>query len=336
MDWIAALLHELRNGEPVARVTLAAVRGSAPREAGACMLVGRTRQQGTIGGGHLEFVALDLARKLLEGGEAARLERFPLGASLGQCCGGIVELWFQRHDAGDVAFLEEALAARAGHVIATERTQGSAARMRLLTLAEAESEGALFVTDDIGTRATLVRGGERATLYERIDTSATSLWLFGAGHVGQALVGTLAALPFDITWVDSRDGVFPASLPANVRALHAPQPADEAGVIPAGAWSLVMTHSHDEDFEICRALLAHGRCGWIGLIGSLPKANRFRQRLRHRGFSGDAIARIATPIGIGGIASKEPAAIAVSIAAQLLQLREARAIEARPARAAKD
>jgi xanthine dehydrogenase accessory factor len=144
----------------------------------------------------------------------------------------------------------------------------------------------------------------------------------------------LAALPFGITWIDSRDDIFPASLPSNVRALHAPQPADEVDAIPPGAWALVMTHSHDEDFEICRALLALRRCGWIGLIGSKPKANRFRQRLRQRGFSDADIASIVTPIGIGGIASKEPAAIAVSVAAQLLRLREAHAAQAQATRAA--
>ena len=336
MDWITSLLHDLRGGETVVRVTLAAVRGSAPREAGACMLVGRSGQKGTIGGGHLEFVALELARELLEGGDRSRLDRFPLGASLGQCCGGIVELWFQRHDAGDIAFLEHALRVRAGGVIAMERAQGAGAQLRLVTIAEARREGAsgLAAGDGLGTRAVLVRNRDVATLYERIDIHATPLWLFGAGHVGQALVGMLAALPFEVTWIDSRDDVFPPSPPANVRRFHAPQPEDEVRAIPEGAWVLVMTHSHDQDFEICRALLAHMRCGWIGLIGSGPKAKRFRQRLRSRGFSEADIARIVTPIGIDGIASKEPAAIAVSVAAQLLRLRDARATQALATRAA--
>jgi xanthine dehydrogenase accessory factor len=92
-----------------------------------------------------------------------------------------------------------------------------------------------------------------------------------------------------------------------------------------------MTHSHDEDFEICRALLDRGDAGWIGLIGSAPKANRFRQRLRQRGYGEAAIASITTPIGIPGIASKEPAAIAVAVVAQLLQLREALAHAVAPA-----
>jgi xanthine dehydrogenase accessory factor len=91
----------------------------------------------------------------------------------------------------------------------------------------------------------------------------------------------------------------------------------------AGAWALVMTHSHDEDFAVCQALLEHRGFGWAGVIGSLPKAARFRQRLLQRGYSTQDVARLTMPIGIGGIRSKEAAAIAVAVAAQLLQVREA-------------
>ncbi|MEO7744215.1 MAG: XdhC family protein, partial [Usitatibacter sp.] len=116
--------------------------------------------------------------------------------------------------------------------------------------------------------------------------------------------------------------------------IFAPQPADEVHEMPTGAFALVMTHSHDEDFAISEALLRHGRFGWAGVIGSASKAKRFRQRLQQRGFAEEAIARLTMPIGIDGIRSKEAAAIAVGVAAQLLQRREARdTAEARPATA---
>ena len=106
--------------------------------------------------------------------------------------------------------------------------------------------------------------------------------------------------------------------------------------MPAGAWALVMTHSHDEDFAIGEALLRDGRFGWAGVIGSAAKTKRFRQRLEQRGFSPQQVARLTMPIGIGGIHSKEAAAIAVAVAAQLLQLREAKAAaEDLPATAAR-
>jgi xanthine dehydrogenase accessory factor len=271
-DWLATLVQELRaTHEPIVRVVVAATRGSAPRDAGACMLVSADREWGTIGGGHLEHVATQTARGMLPAPVGStRHDRFSLGASLGQCCGGIVELSFQRYDGADLASLEKMLEDR-----------GSAVP------------------------------GE------------TDLWLFGAGHVGRALVHVLAALPFRITWIDSREAMLPHELPAGIRGLHSPYPAEEVKGMPAGAWALIMTHSHDEDLALCEALLADGRFAWAGVIGSAPKTARFRQRLRQRGFAPEAIRRLTMPIGIGAIRSKEPAAIAIAVAAQLLQVREA-------------
>ena len=271
-DWLATLVAELRGARaPIVRVEVAATRGSAPRDAGASMLVSADREWGTIGGGHLELVATQTARGMLTApAGTTRHDRFSLGASLGQCCGGIVELVFQRYDGDDLASLQEMLDARGGAI-----------------------------------------PGE------------TQLWLFGAGHVGRALVHVLADLPFRITWIDSREAMLPRELPASVRTLHSPYPAEEVKDMPAGAWALVMTHSHDEDLAICAALLAPGRFHWAGVIGSAPKTARFRQKLRQRGFAESAVARLTMPIGIGTIRSKEPAAIAVAVAAQLLQLREA-------------
>ena len=273
-DWLATLVERLRaTREPIVRVVVAATRGSAPRDAGACMLVSADREWGTIGGGHLELVATQTARGMLAAPPGSRRsDRFSLGASLGQCCGGIVELAFQRHDDADLASLEGMLAAR-GNAVPGE----------------------------------------------------TDLWLFGAGHVARALVNVLAELPFRITWIDSREAMLPRELPASVRSLHSPYPAEEVKDMPAGAWALVMTHSHDEDLAICEALLADGRFAWAGVIGSAPKTKRFRQKLAQRGFAADAIARLTMPIGIASIRSKEPAAIAVAVAAQLLQVREAAA-----------
>jgi xanthine dehydrogenase accessory factor len=298
-DWLATLEEALRrDAQPIVRVVVAATRGSAPREAGASMLVSAGREWGTIGGGHLELVATRTARDILAGSrESPRRDRFALGASLGQCCGGIVELWFERYDTSDLAALGEALRLRAA---------GS--------------------PDE--TLAALVSRDPNAARYERFAPALTPLWLFGAGHVGSAVVNVLSALPFAITWVDSREGQIPDPLPENVRALHSPQPAEEVPDMPAGAFALVMTHSHDEDLAIAAALLASGAFAWAGVIGSMPKTKRFRQRLAERGFAEDRIARLTMPVGIGGIRSKEPAAIAVAVAAQLLQEREARALGA--------
>ena len=323
-DWLRALHDALQTGAPVVRVVVAGVRGSAPREPGACMLVMPTREQGTIGGGHLEFVATRVAHDMLEASAVhSRLDRFSLGASLGQCCGGIVELWFQRYDASDLPFLAQALKARESGEAAVIASAASGTGHRLLSHDAALREGASAL-DGGDQDAVLLHREANPTLYERIVPRDTRLWLFGAGHVGKALVQVLAPLPFAINWIDSREEML-HDLPPNVLAIHSAEPADEVRDMSRGDWALVMTHSHDEDFAICEALLRHAAFGWAGVIGSAPKATRFRQRLLRRGFSPPDIARLVMPIGIGGIRSKEAAAIAVAVAAQLLQVRETHA-----------
>jgi xanthine dehydrogenase accessory factor len=164
----------------------------------------------------------------------------------------------------------------------------------------------------------------RETLIERIDTDHMPLWLFGAGHVGQALVRVLAELPFEVTWIDERSGIFPASLPENAAAVACDFPVDAVTDAPSGAMYLVLTHRHDLDFDLCRAILARDDMRWAGVIGSATKAASFRKRLARFGVPSERIARLVSPIGIEGIASKVPAAIAVAVVAQLLQV-EARA-----------
>ena len=301
IDWLATLLQRLQGGDTV-RVVVAATRGSVPREAGTCMLVSAGAIDGTIGGGHLELRAIEIARGMLQQpGSATRLDAFPLGATLGQCCGGAVTLWFERLGAQDLPFLHKAVHAR-----------------------EANPDALLVTRLEPGMKqrsiATSYLKEQGENLVERLAPDLTPLWLFGAGHVGTALVRVLEGLPFRVTWVDDREDVFPAQLPANVAARDA-----DAAAAPPGTFFLVMTHSHDLDYEIVRAILARGDFAWAGLIGSETKARRFRQRLAAQGVRPERIARLISPIGIGGIESKLPAAIAVSVAAQLQQALEARA-----------
>jgi xanthine dehydrogenase accessory factor len=309
-DWLAALVDRLAHEEAVVRVVVSAVRGSAPREPGACMLVGASQVDGTIGGGHLEWKALEIARGMLQPGadESPRVDRFVLGATLGQCCGGAVELWFERIAAAHRDFFLDALAQRrsgAALAIATPRELGTRAPR------------ALIAADPGDPRARLA-GPDRDILVERIDTGHVPLLLFGAGHVGRAIARVLAELPFDVTWVDERAEEFPASLPDNVTPLASDSPVDEVARAPRDAMYLVLTHRHDLDFDLCRAILRRGDFRWAGLIGSSAKAASFRKRLARQGVAPDRIARLTSPIGVRGIASKAPAAIAIGVAAQLL------------------
>lgn len=149
------------------------------------------------------------------------------------------------------------------------------------------------------------------------------LYLFGAGHVGRALVMALAPLPFAVTWVDSRPNAFPRFAPENVTLLSPEMPEGVLSDAPEGSLALVMSHSHALDLAITDAALRNPMIAHVGLIGSLSKRARFERRLREAGVDEGRIKGLICPIGIGGIASKEPSAIAAATAVQCLVLHEA-------------
>ena len=245
-------------------------------------------------------------------------------------CGGAVELWMERFTRADMPLLRRAArAANSGAPASMEVTltpKGITRAVRVLSLDAAK--------DARVARVTLVSSDESHTLVERIDVARTPVWLYGAGHVGQALVRTLSELPFHVTWVDSRAELFPATLPANVDALPSRAPVDAAFGEPRAAHHIVMTHDHALDYELCKALLVRGEFASLGLIGSESKAARFRSRLKREGATQEQIVRLVCPIGLTNISSKLPAAIAVGITAQLLT--QAPRIDGAPRRASDD
>lgn len=249
---------------PAVLVTVLDAKGSVPRGSGTRMLVFADRLVATIGGGHLEYQAIAHARRLLSGEAQALQIRHVLGPSLGQCCGGAVELGFERVGAAD--------AQRVGQLLSPVRQP---------------------------------------------------LALFGGGHVGRAIVNTLAPLPFAVRWIDSRDEIFPSDVPEGVECEHSsPVQAAVADLVPASR-VLIMSFSHAEDLDIVIACLRRIReradLPFVGLIGSQTKWATFRHRLEERGFTPAEIDHITCPIGIPGIPGKEPEVIAIAVAAQLLQ-----------------
>jgi xanthine dehydrogenase accessory factor len=291
-----------------ALVSLVKVEGSSPRESGARMIVRPSGAfNGTIGGGALEWEALDAARAALAAGRGAvRRRTISLGPDLAQCCGGRVQ-WlietFDARDGGELAAL--AAAERAGPFVA-EAIKGPDGRLARKVLAAPAGEGAEIEP--------LPGGGLR----ERFVDNATLLYLFGAGHVGRALILALAPLPFRTRWIDPRREVFPERAPANVAMVHASEPVRELGAAPDGAQVLVMTHSHPLDLAIVSEALRQQRFSFVGLIGSATKRARFLSQMRAAGLSEEALARLVCPIGLPGVEGKEPAVIAAAIAAQLL------------------
>ncbi len=259
MDWLRAAQQLRDEGQPGVLVTVAEVRGHAPREAGTKMVVSRDRTWGSVGGGNLEATAIARARQMIESGTAepemteARLSPHARNEHGRQCCGGVVRL------------LLEPLAVRP--VIA----------------------------------------------------------LFGLGHVGYELARILSRLPVRLLLVDSRpeqlDRVRLADVidgTADVSIHHTLLGEQVLEQLPRGAQAVIMTHDHAEDYALCDAALRLPQLGGIGLIGSSAKWARFQAQLADAGHRPETIARITCPIGQPGITGKDPAVIAVAVAAALL------------------
>jgi len=247
-NWISALAELQQQGEPCVLVTIIEEQGSTPRNAGSKMVVSATRLYDTIGGGHLEYKAMHIAREMLANGQhGTRLERFSLGASLGQCCGGVTVL-----------------------------------------------------------------------LFEPMGQVQAHIAVFGAGHVGRALVPLLASLPCRVRWIDSRPQEFPAFIPEGVRTIVNEEPVDEVDDLPKGCYCIVMTHNHALDLELTAAILKRNDFTWFGLIGSKTKRVKFEHRLRDRGFDPQVVQRMKCPMGLADVKGKLPMEIAVSVAAEII------------------
>ncbi len=316
-DWLTAALRA-----PAVLVTVAIVEGSVPREPGAKMLVTRDGFAGTVGGGHLEHRAIDMARTMLEEGGLARLERFALGPSLGQCCGGIAHLVFEVVDREQMALLDQRRNEDSWRLIAIGGMGPS-----LFDGAGRQLAGAPVPAFDrtLGTHVFTDAAGRR-WLADAVFAPRAHLMLFGAGHVGAAIVRALAELPCRVTWIDERDDMFPSEVPANVTVEATDTPEALVAQAAPGTTFLVMTHSHALDLRLSIAILSRVRTleltDWFGLIGSDTKRRQFEHRLRERGIANERIDAMVCPIGLPGIAGKAPAVIAVAVAAQLLAVWE--------------
>jgi xanthine dehydrogenase accessory factor len=262
MEWMKAVGRLRSQRLPGVLVTVLSVRGHAPREAGAKMVVAADGTWATVGGGNLEALAVERARAMIAAGaaepeviEVALSDKAPYQHGV-QCCGGEVKL-----------------------------------------------------------------------LLEPLPV-VPSVAIFGIGHVGLELARILARHDVELHLIDSRpDQLVPERLAvlddavANVHVHHVPVlPELVVGELPAGTHVLVMTHDHAEDAALCDAAIRRDDLATIGLIGSSAKWARFRRKLAEDGNSDPAIARITTPIGLPELTGKEPATIAVSVAAWLLPL----------------
>ena len=274
----------------VARVVIADVKGSAPREAGTSMLIWADGFSGTIGGGRLEFEAIAGARNLVSKAARPVVTKVALGPGLGQCCGGACTLVTEVFDQGQ---MQEISGDHFTRPIATNASDPPGSVLRKL------AHGADFLWQD-------------GWLVERVGSAPQPVFIYGAGHVGRALAALLGPMAeFDVTLADTREE-WRAGLPKACA-----DPLVTMAQAPADAAHFIMTHDHDQDFALCHAALLHGRMN-VGLIGSDTKWARFRTRLASLGHGADEIAGITCPIGDPSL-GKSPNAIAVGVAAALLK-----------------
>jgi len=253
MNWIQAANDCEQANQPFVLITVIQTRGSTPRDNDAKMLVTAIDSIDSIGGGQLEFAAIERAQTLLkQNSRCTVIESFQLGRDLEQCCGGQLELLF------------ECFPARQFNIV-----------------------------------------------------------LLGAGHIGRAIVRLLADLNCQVRWLDSRAECFPDDLPLNVEAETLDHAEQAISNCPPESWYLVMSHSHVLDQQLVEAILSRGDAHYCGLIGSKSKAAAFRGRLKRKGFSDVELAGLSSPIGLPGLKAKQPAEIAISVVAHLLQLNQA-------------
>lgn len=250
-EWLSVLAELADRKTPCVLITVVEAKGFTPRDSGTKMVVTADQQFCTIGGGNLEFQAIEEARTLLQDLTTAanKIKDYPLGPALAQCCGGSVSV-----------------------------------------------------------------------LLEPFLPNNKELLLFGAGHVGKEVVKVLAGLPVGIKWIDERDDEFPDAMPKNCEKIITATPASELQTISDNSFIIIMTHSHDLDYDLVKTAFKKGHFAYLGLIGSDTKRTRFEKKLVADGIKQKDLERLICPIGINGITGKHPREIALSAAAELLQL----------------
>ncbi len=309
MDWLG-LLRTIPQCEPTAMISVLATEGSAPRGAGTRMVVTARGEHGTIGGGALEFRAVEQARAILDLPPGAwRVQDYPLGPLLGQCCGGRVRVLVEHIDPASLGWITDA---REGRMLVSQ--------LKTATIERHLSDGPAA---PISARGDRPREGSR--LAETIGVHRRPLYLFGAGHVGQAIARHLAGLPLRLAWFDTRPVFETIGGVAVVPETRIEQCIDEAA---DDAAIVILTHDHALDYRLTLAALLRAPVAFVGLIGSQTKRTRFLSRLERDGIPAEARERLTCPIGLAGVTGKEPDVIAVALLAQLLQLPQAAQMQA--------
>ena len=307
VDWIGTAQRLITERRRAVLIMVTADKGSTPRDSGTWMLVSDDKQSGTLGGGELERLAEEAARAMLAGHGTWQRSSLhcALGPDLRQCCGGHVTLMLEPLDMSATDWLAQA--AESARVADNQysvlfQSNEPAATPRIIT-----NDGAL--------------SGITGVHLQLLTDTRLSLFLFGAGHVGQAVATLSTQLPLRLTVIDGRANQR-ALIPNadNIEVMGMDSAEEAAARVSSGSAALVMTHSHELDYTLCHALLTQNSAVFVGLIGSRSKANRFRSRLRKDNVPEKSLARLTSPIGSSGPKGKEPGVIALAALSEVLTL----------------
>ena len=256
-------IRDFLRREPAAiLVEVTGAAGSTPRDTDAWMLVSQRAIFATIGGGQLEYMAIDHARRALRSGLDAAPMDVPLGPEIGQCCGGRVGLSF--------------------------------------TPLNPELAGDLIARSD------------------REMAARPHVYVFGAGHVGDALAMALSLAPLRVVLVDTREDELMASTVPRVETCLTAMPEAVVLDAPPGSSFVVLTHDHALDFLIAAEALRRTDAAYVGMIGSKTKRATFRNWLSREAGQPDLYEKLVCPIGGTAVKDKRPAVIATLAAAEIM------------------
>ncbi len=260
--YLKKLSKNISFNKKIVKAKIIEVKGSSPNNLDDIILISTDTIFGTIGGGNLEYLVIDAARKLIDNNIANKVMSIPLGPGIGQCCGGYVQVKLSLHSNSKDALKNENF----------------------------------------------------------VNNVKPNLYVFGSGHIGQALISKLENINFNTFIIDSREDYLRMTNIKNVNYLLSKKPWEIVSKLEDNSYFIVLTHSHDYDLKILNEILKKNNI-FVGLIGSLTKKKRFYKRLIDNGYNKSIVEKIECPIGIDIGNSKDPNEIAFSIITRIISIK---------------
>jgi len=355
MTWLSSLQKAIALNNDCVLLTVIETKGSTPCSVGDKIVYSNKQLTfGSIGGGNLEYQALTLAQDLLgKDTNSTQLEKYPLGATLGQCCGGYVKVMFEsfinnsnklKKKNSWLETVSDLIEKQQDFVVATiidnQTDKGNSGKKFVYTANQdifPSSDSALNSKISDGAYNLLSKNNSPTIVqyqsasesfvevcYEKVNnTGLQPVAIFGAGHISRALMPILIKLPIRIYWIDDRDEQF-EQYQGDTSQINIVCDDFISGLndIPDKTYCLVITYSHQMDFDICEKIISRNNFSYLGMIGSSIKGNKFRDRLLQKGHPKETVDKFICPIGAKQKFLKSPTAIAVTIAMDLLNFLE--------------